>query len=189
MKKRLCLTLACLLFAGLPFLLAQGFKPPADGKAVVYFVRVTSLGFAVGFQYFDQDKYIGLFKGKSYFRYECDPGKHLLWASSENKEFLTADLKAGGTYVVIVDVAMGIGKARVGLTPVGDTNTEAFKRARGLVHKKPPEVNEQEKIDKMQVKLKGFMADKLKMYEEHWKAEKNFKSIEADMALSEDALK
>lgn len=163
---------------------AQGFQPPAEGKAVVYFVRVSAMGFAVNFEYFDDDKYIGAFKGKNYMRYECDPGTHLLWASSENKEFITADLKSGGTYVVIVDIAMGIGKARVGLNPI-TAASDVFARAKELVKAEPPQVTPQEKIDKMNIKLKDFIAEKLVKYETVWKAEHNFPVITPDMAIAE----
>lgn len=188
MKIRMVLLLC--LFASFAFKTqAQGFQPPAEGKAVVYFVRVSAYGFAINFEYFDGDKYIGAFKGKGYMRYECEPGNHLLWASSENKEFITADLKAGGTYVVIVDIIMGIGKARVGLSPITQQATELFARAKELVKKEAPEVTPQEKIDKMNIKLKDFIAKKLGQYETTWKHEKNFPTISPDQAIPEDDLK
>lgn len=184
MKIRILLALG--LLCGIAFqLTAQGFQPPADGKAVVYFVRVSSMGFAINFEYFDGDQYIGAFKGKNYMRYECEPGTHLLWASSENKEFITADLQAGGTYVVIVDIAMGIGKARVGLSPITASATEVFARAKELVKTEPPQITPQEKIDKMNIKLKDFIAEKLNKYETTWKHEKNFPRISPDMAIAE----
>jgi len=91
---------------------AQGLKPTSDGKAMIYFVRPTAFGAAIGFKYFHQDKFVAKVAGKNYFVYELDPGKHLLWASSENKEFMTAELEAGGTYMIMVDVIMGFGSAR-----------------------------------------------------------------------------
>jgi hypothetical protein len=187
MKNRLFL-IACLVVGSAIGVQAQGFQPPAAGKAVVYFVRVSAMGFAVSFEYFDGDKYIGAFKGRNYMRYECEPGKHLLWASSENKEFITADLKAGGTYVVIVDIAMGIGKARVGLSPITASDKEVFDRAKALVKEKAPEVTPQEKIDKTNAKLKDFIAEKLNKYETVWKNEKNFPSIKPEQAIAESDL-
>ncbi len=170
-------------------LFGQGFTPPAEGKAVVYFVRVTNLGFAVAFEYFDGDKFIGDFKGKSYMRYECDPGEHLLWASSENREFITADLKAGGSYIVIMDVKMGGWKARVGATPVTAGSGEEFDRAKELILAEAPVAYSDDQRDKKNEKLKKFIAEQLKKYEDVWKKEKNFKSITADMALPEEAMK
>ncbi len=188
MKTKLFTTF-CLALAGLTFSIAQGFKPPAEGKAVVYFVRVTSYGFAISFEYFHQDKYIAVAKGKSYLRYECDAGKQLFWASTENKEFITADLAPGGTYMVIVNVAMGFAKARVSLTPITDADKEIFPRAKELINAEPPVVTPQEKIDERNIKLKDFIAEKLKMYEDVWKKEKDFKHISSEMALSAEAMK
>lgn len=168
---------------------AQGFTPPSEGKAVVYFTRVTAMGAMVSFEFFHQDKYIGLFKGKNYMRYECEPGEQLFWASSENKEFITADLEAGKTYVVLVDVVMGAMKARVGLRSI-DSNHETFARAKKLIDKKKPVVTSQEVIDKKTKKLnkRGFIAEKLKMYETEWKDSKNFKHISPEMAIPEEQL-
>jgi hypothetical protein len=187
MKKNL-VVLLILLMTG-TVLYGQGFTPPAEGKAVVYFVRVTNYGFAVAFEYFDGDKFIGDFKGKKYMRYECDAGQHLLWASSENKEFITADLKAGGSYIVIMDVIMGAWKARVGATPITSTSGEQFARAKEMILAEAPINYDQGTRDKKNEKLKKFIAEQLKKYEDVWKAEKNFKSITADMAVPEGAMK
>lgn len=188
MKTRLLLTVLYLFSGSLTSIFCQGFQQPAEGKAVVYFVRVTGLGFAVSFEYFHQDKYIGAFKGKGYLRYECDPGENLFWISSENKEFVTADLKPGGTYVVVVDVVMGAMKARVGATPI-DESSEVFARAKELVNSKPPETTPLDKIDNMNVKLKKFIEEKLTMYDTKWKNEKNFNRISPEMDIPEESLK
>jgi len=170
-------------------LFAQGFQPPAEGKAVVYFTRVSSYGYAVSFEYFHNDEYIGVFKGKNYMRYECEPGKHLFWASSENKEFIEADLAAGGTYIVMVNIEMGAWKARVGLSPITDKNTEEFTRAKDLIFSEPPSSTPQKKVDEMNVKLKDFIADKLKMYDEVWKSKYNYPVITQDMAIPAESMK
>ncbi len=182
------LFIVCFLMAAAWGTQAQGFQPPAEGNAVVYFVRVTVIGGAISFEYFDGDQYIGAFKGKNYMRYECVAGTHLLWASSENKEFITADLKAGGTYVVIVDVAMGIGKARVGLSPITASATELFARAKKLVKDKRAVITPQEKIDKMNIKLKEFITEKLNQYETKWKHEITFPRISPEQAIPETDL-
>lgn len=176
------------MMAGTSQLFAQGFTAPADGKAAVYFVRVSGWGGNYSFEYFHQDKYIGVFKKKNYMRYECEPGEQLLWASSENKEFITADLKAGESYIVIVDIIMGGWKPRVGFTPITAEDGEIFDRAAALINKKKPIVTSEEKIKKMNTKLKKFISEKLNTYEEKWKNEKNFKHISADMAIPKDAM-
>jgi hypothetical protein len=188
MKTKFFFTLLIVVLTGLSSLFAQGFQPPAEGKAVVYFARVTTYGFAVSFEYFHQDKYIGVFKGKNYLRYESDPGEQLFWASSENKEFITADLKAGGTYIVVVDVIMGGMKAHVGFTPI-DASDERFQRIKEMILAQPPVVTPQEKIDAMNKKLDDFIPAQLKKYNEDWKGKKNFKHISPEMAIPEEAMK
>jgi hypothetical protein len=188
MKTKSLLTIFLLvLFGGVAF--GQGFKPPDEGKAVVYFVRVSSYGFAVSFEYFHQDRYIGAFKGENYMRYECDPGKQLFWASTENKEFLTSELQAGGSYIVIVDVIMGFWKAHVGLTPISTADTELFQRAKELIFKKPPVEIKEAQVQKMNYKLADFIPEMLNRYETEWKQEHNFKHIAPDMAIPEEAMK
>ncbi|HAN17148.1 MAG: hypothetical protein A2X13_08575 [Bacteroidetes bacterium GWC2_33_15] len=188
MKKLLVLTLFVLL-ATVDTVFAQGFQPPAEGKAVVYFTRVTLYGKPVEFEFFHQDKYIGVFKGDQYMRYECDPGNQLFWASSENKEFLTTELEAGKTYIVMVDVIMGVMKAHVGLTPVSPDKTEDLNKAVALVNKEAPTVTPDEKIEKMNKKLEKFIPKQLEMYESTWKNERNYKHLSADMAIPEEYLK
>ncbi|MCD4729820.1 MAG: hypothetical protein K8R74_04410 [Bacteroidales bacterium] len=183
-----CVILIVMLI-GHSSLFAQGFQPPAEGKSVVYFVRVSGYGGGASFEFFHQDKYIGVFKKKNYMRYECDPGEQLLWASSENKEFITSNLKAGETYIVIVDVIMGFWKAHVGLTPISVSDTESFDRSKELINKKEPIVTPEEKIEQMNKKLEDFIAEELKHYDEVAKHKKNFKHISPDMAIPAEAMK
>lgn len=189
MKTKLFYILAIILFACSTTIFAKGFQPPSKGKAVVYFTRVTRWGGAVSFEYFHQDKYIGVFKKQNYLRYECDPGEQLFWASTENKEFITADLAEGGMYIVIVDVIMGAWKPRVGLKPITAEDFEIFERAKELIKKKDPIVTSAEKIAKMNIKLESFISEKLLTYNEIWKNEKNFKHISPDMAIPLSAMK
>lgn len=166
---------------------AQGFQPPAEGKAVIYFTQVTKYG-STAFEFFHYDKYIGYLKGKDYIRYECEPGENLFWASSENKEFLTADLKEGGTYVVIVDVVTGFWKSHVGFSPISEKDTELLGRAKKVIMNEPPFVTPQAKIDKENKKLKKFIGEELEHYENVTKGKYNFRNVSADMALPEEAL-
>lgn len=165
---------------------AQGLTAAEGDKAVVYFARVSSMGFAIPFDFFHERKYIGDFAGKNYLRYECEPGQHLFWASSENKEFLTADLKAGGTYVVIVDVEMGIGIARVGFTPISPADTKLFQRAKKLIDKKAPVAVSQAEIDRENERLADFITEKLQRYNDDWKQTKDFKHLPAEMTIGSE---
>jgi hypothetical protein len=121
-------------------------------------------------------------------RYELDPGEQLLWISSENKEFVTCDLQEGGSYIVIVDIIMGMMKARVGATPITVADTEQFERAKELIMAEPPVVTPAEKIEQMNIKLADFIAEKLKQYEEEWKHEHEFNHISPEMAIPPEAM-
>jgi hypothetical protein len=91
---------------------------PAPDKALVYFMRPSGMGFAVHFQIWDSDHFIGLSQAKSYFAYECNPGTHLFIGIAENKVAIQADLKAGQSYYVGTNVRTGWAKARMQFTPV-----------------------------------------------------------------------
>jgi len=80
MKNFLFPLLSLLLFS---FTTGNEIAPPAEGKAVVYFARTSSLGILINFSYFDKDKFIGKFHGHGYIRYECEPGEHLFWAKGD----------------------------------------------------------------------------------------------------------
>jgi hypothetical protein len=188
MKKFLFCVILIASLSGFSSIYAQGFQPPSAGKAVVYFVRATSFGFAISFEYFHQDKYIGAFKGKNYMRYECDPGEQLFWASSENKEFVTADLQEGGTYIVSVWVKPGAMKGRVIVAPI-TVKDESFIKVKELINTEKPVVITDEDIQKKNKKLEKFIAEKLKMYNEKWKNEKKIPHISSDMAIPEADMK
>jgi hypothetical protein len=188
MKTKTFFTLLIALLMGSSSLFAQGFKAPSPGKAVVYFCRVTMYGAPNSFEYFHNDKYIGVFKAKNYIRYECDPGQQLFWISTENKEFVAADLKEGGSYIIIVNVIMGAMKARVGCSPIS-VSDERFAKAKELILEKAPIETPQNKVDEMNKKLSKFIAENLKNYNDKWKNEKNFKNITPDMAIPESDMK
>lgn len=91
---------------------------PVEGKAMVYFFRPSGFGYAINFQIWDGDKFIGLSQAKSYFQYLAEPGKHLFLAIAENKAFIEADLVAGKIYYVLTTPQMGAWRARVGFEPI-----------------------------------------------------------------------
>ena len=164
---------------------SQGFIPPKDGNAVVYFTRITAMGFAISFDFFDSTTYIGQSAGRNYIRYECPPGPHLFWASSENKAFLTADLEANQTYVVIVDVLMGIGVARVGLTPI-DSENKIFPKAKQLILKKVQDFQAPDFLAKENARLSKFIREKLQKYEDDWKHSLVIKHLGPEMSIPPD---
>jgi hypothetical protein len=91
---------------------------PSPEKTLVYFMRPSGMSYAVNFQIWDGDYFVGLSQAKSYFVYECDPGKHLFIGIAENMVALKADLDAGKSYYVGTNVKTGWSKARMQFTPV-----------------------------------------------------------------------
>jgi len=189
MKKFNLLLILLVSFCMSTPLFAKGFTPPAESNAVVYFVRVSGYGGAVSFEYFHNQEFIGIFKGKNYMRYELPAGEHLLWASSEDKEVLKCDLKAGETYIVLVNIEMGAWKARIGLEPLTVDN-EDFDRVKALVDKKEPVVTPEAKIVSTKKKLakRGFIEHIMERYENEWKDARNTKTISSDMCIPKDKL-
>lgn len=100
---------------------------PAEGKALVYVFRPSGMGFAINFQIWDGDKFIGLSQAKSYFQYMADPGKHTFMAIAENKAFIEADLEAGKEYYLTTGPRPGGWKARVSFQPVKAGMSELHK--------------------------------------------------------------
>lgn len=167
MKNQLLILIAILIFP-LGSSLAQGLESPAEGKAVVYIVRPAKLGGLVNFRFFHNDKYIGKFNAVKYMRYECDPGEHLFWAKSENRDFMTAELEAGKIYLVEAIPQMGGLKAGVKLAPV-DLNAspkeKTLEKIDKLIGKKGPETFTEEELSEMNANLTTYIQDSLDRYE------------------------
>lgn len=113
----------------------QGLKKPSEGKSLIYFVRTSSTGFLINFKYFDGEKYLGKFNYGKYSVYECDPGKHLFWAKSENTDYLEVELEAGKIYIIDSEPHMGAIKAGVKLIPF-DNNPSNYKNSKKYDNKK-----------------------------------------------------
>ena len=112
---------------------SQELKKPSEGKALVYFTRIGFMGGAINFKYFDGEKYLGKYNTGKYLAYECDPGKHLFWAKSENFDFLEANLEAGKIYIVQSVVKMGAMKAGVDLVPLTKLDEDYQKKKEKLI--------------------------------------------------------
>lgn len=193
MKTKLILALALSFFTFSSY--SQGFEKPSEGKAVVYFVRWTNLGPIYNFTYFHNDKYIGEFKGKGYIRYECDPGKHIFWASSQNKQFVTAELESNKTYMI--EVGVGIGGVLIYI-PITNTKKLNFRKSKKTVLGKAQESFNQKELNEGQEKRKDLIIDQLKYYNDNiTKKQPKFKTIyhfinyelKADMYIPESEMK
>src|SRR5215813_11048549 len=122
-------------FAMLRLSYAQNITPPSQGKAVVYFVRVSALGMVVPFTFLDSAKVIAKFNGSNYTRYECDPGEHLFWARSENDDFITAEVEAGKIYFVEVVPSLGMLYAKVFLRPIDPAESDRVEKIEKVINK------------------------------------------------------
>lgn len=191
MNRKNLLLLVLVVFSINSRMFSQGFTPPSESNAVIYFVRVSGYGGATSFEYFHNEKFISIFKNKNYIRYECPAGEHLFWASSENKEFLQCDFKVGETYMVLVNIDMGVMKSRVDLEPLTLDNKD-FERAKSLVLSKKPILTTESKIQSTQRKLdgRGFVENIMIKYENIWKTNpKITQTISADMYIPKENLK
>ena len=90
---------------------AKAMTVPED-KALVYVIRPSSLGFAVGMHFFCDNKKVGTTTGQRYFYMLLDPGRHQFMSKAENKSEQILNLKAGRTYYLEQQVKMGFLKAR-----------------------------------------------------------------------------
>lgn len=140
----------------------------AHEKAIIYFVQYAT----PNFEYFHNDQYIGRLNKKSYFVYECPPGKQVIWASSENKELLYADLKPGGYYIIYIDATIGFWKNHVRLQPIDERNTELYEKALSMISSKAPVVQNQKEINDMNIRLSAFIKEHWKFYNPEWKSDK-----------------
>lgn len=162
--------------------LGQGFAPPKEGKSVVYFTRTSKYQHYAAFVLFDGDRFIADFPGQTYFRYECEPGKHLFWASAENKDFITAELKPNGSYVVMVESRAGQGMPKVYLTPMIGRH-KGFHTAKWFISNKAPETENAEKVAEENKRMAAFIKKSLDEYAAIPEEEKASKHLSADMDL------
>lgn len=146
--------------------ICQNLRSAPDDKAVVYFVRTSSLGFAINFSYFDSARVIGVFNGPKYIRYECEPGQHLLWARSENRDFIEAELEAGKIYFIKANVKMGGIKAAVELLPVNPEDTREMEKILKLLDKKPSESFTADELKNEAIRLQSAINKGLEKYRE-----------------------
>lgn len=86
-----------------------------EGKALLYVVRPTSMGFAVKSFFVIDDAIVGINRGSSYFFTTVEPGKHVFWSKSENVDALEMEVEAGKTYYVQQRVQVGGFRARTKL--------------------------------------------------------------------------
>ena len=95
-------------------------------EALVYFVRPGSLGFAINFWAFVDERAVGMTKGDQHVTAAVPAGEHVIWSRSGNVSSLKMNLMAGETYYIKQTVKMGGIRARVDLEVL---DAEAGKKA------------------------------------------------------------
>ena len=93
----------------------QAVVKPEKGKALVHFMRPSSLGGAIQSTVYDDTKYIGTVSAYTRVPYQANAGKHLFMVVGESADFMEAELTEGKTYYVIVAPRIGLWKARFSL--------------------------------------------------------------------------
>ena len=185
MKKQILLIIPFFLIT--ISLIGQSIEPAPTDKAVIYFTRTSSLGFAINFSYFDSTKLIGVFNGPKYIRYECEPGAHLFWARSENRDFIEAEVEAGKIYFIQANVKMGAIKAGVELQPIDPNNTNDTKKMNKifkLLNKKPSESFSTQELQVETERLQDSILRGLEKYEEDKKKGKTNSQLKKTMCYN-----
>jgi hypothetical protein len=157
------------------------FQSPSEGKSVIYFMRTTSLGAIMNFRFFDGKKYLGKFKDKNYFRYECEPGKHLFWVKAENIDYLEANLLAGKVYIVESNSVMGAFSSGVKFNILDFNDSRKMKRVFKLMNKKEPLVFDRKELLEDQNEMQDIIKGGLEKYENKQDRDKDFKEITPQM--------
>jgi hypothetical protein len=82
-------------------------------KATIVIYRHLSIGGAIVFNTYLDNKLIGQTKWKSYFVTTTEPGEHVLITSAENNSCAKITLEAGKVYYITTIPTIGVMKARV----------------------------------------------------------------------------
>jgi hypothetical protein len=103
----------------------QPFQKPSEGKCLVYIIK-SGAGALVNFRAYLDNKFLGVLSSDTYVVVECDPGNHLFWATSENRDYIEADLLPNKVYVLNAEGQMGAFVAGVSLKQL-DPNEKSSK--------------------------------------------------------------
>jgi len=175
----------CSLFLLSP-IFAQELPTPTPGKALVIFTRPPLEAPVIQFQYFDGEQFLGKIGPGSYLTYECDPGKHLLWGKSENRDYLEANLEADRIYIVNTEVRTGAIQARIILAPFDPNGKNAEKEKERLIKrisKKKEKRFDPAAIKKSDHWMKATINQGMADYERMKKKEKKIDVLTADMHI------
>jgi hypothetical protein len=95
---------------------------PEEGKAMVVFMRPSSLGAAIQSSVFevrgDNLTLVGIVAAKKKVAYQLEAGNHLFMVVGESADYMSAELEPNKAYYALVAPRMGVWKARFSLKPV-----------------------------------------------------------------------
>ena len=95
---------------------------PADGKALVVFMRPSMYGGAIASTVYEAPDsgttFLGGVDPHQKIAVQAEPGAHRYMVVAENADFVDANLEAGKTYYVLIRPRPGVWKARFSLIPV-----------------------------------------------------------------------
>ncbi len=174
------------LLAVLP-LSAQKLETAPSDQSVVYFVRAKSMGSLVNFTFFDGKKAIGKFSGRKFFRYQCEPGKHLFWARSENRSFVEAELVAGKSYMIEAVPKMGGLKAAVKLVPV-EADVHDLKKIKKVFSKKAVVTFSLKELNELQEEMEGVIVRGLERYDQGAEQNEEIAKLPSNMTIDVEEL-
>jgi hypothetical protein len=101
---------------------AEQDPKPAEGKALVVFMRSSFVGSMIASSVYDApdggDTFLGVVNNKDKLAVQMEPGEHRFMVIAENADFLDAKLEAGKTYYVLISPRPGAWKARFSLLPI-----------------------------------------------------------------------
>lgn len=121
--------------------------PPAEAhpavrvdQALVVFMRVSSVGYAISSSIFELtetgEKIVGIPGPDEMLAHYVEPGKRRFMVIAESADFLEADLEAGKAYYAVITPRFGVWKARFSLYPFKRQPAEPEFTVEGAQHKK-----------------------------------------------------
>jgi hypothetical protein len=147
---------------------SQDFLPAPRNKAVVYFFKTSGSGLFTTYTFHDSARVIGRFSEQNYFRYECEPGHHVLWARSANIDFVEADMESGEIYLIEVVPRMVFLHmyTAVSLQPIDWRDIHKMKKIASLMRVVPIKSWTREELDAMTKKFADPIARGSEKYHE-----------------------
>lgn len=154
---------------------------PAEGKAVIYFVRTAGLGAMINFRFFEKGKYLGKFQGIDFLRYECEPGENVFWVKAENIDFIETNFEANKVYIVQVRPVAGAFSSGVKFKLVDYSDPDQMERLMKVIENENGVTFSQEELDEGQMQFSEIIQEGMIKVQKKLKKGKKIKRINPDM--------